>query len=73
MRISCPCGCNVFHVHTPPAKTPACLRKVYLACKKCGRLWRLQDASLPDVNEQGILKTENQVSREPPAGGDYEN
>lgn len=59
MRVKCPCGCTVFLVHTPPPKTAPGLRKVYLVCEKCQKLWKLQDAILPDVDEYGVLKSDS--------------
>lgn len=64
MRVKCPCGSSLFLVHTPPAKTESDLKKVYLVCGKCRKLWKLQDAELPDIDEAGVLKSESEVSSE---------
>jgi hypothetical protein len=61
MRVRCPCGSSLFLVHTPPPKTPPGLRKVYLICDKCRKIWKLQDASLPDTDAYGVLKSENEL------------
>lgn len=61
MRVKCSCGSDIFLVHTPPANTEPSLRKVWLICEKCRKIWKLQDASLPDVDENGVLKTKNEV------------
>jgi hypothetical protein len=61
LRVKCPCGSHLFLVHTPPPKTEPSQRKVYLICEGCRKIWRLQDGYLPDVDENGVLKTENEV------------
>ncbi len=61
MRVRCPCGSSLFLVHTPPPKTPLGLGKVYLICDKCRKIWKLQDASLPDTDAYGVLKSENEL------------
>jgi hypothetical protein len=61
MRIKCPCGSHLFLVHTPPLGTEPNLRKVYLICEQCRKIWRLQDGYCPDVDVNGILKPECEV------------
>lgn len=61
MRVKCSCGSEVFLVHTPPANTEPSVRKVWLICEKCRKIWKLQDASLPDVDSSGVLKSENEI------------
>jgi hypothetical protein len=61
LRVKCPCGSHLFLVHTPPPKTEPSQRKVYLICEGCRKIWKLQDAQLPDVDENGVLKTKNEV------------
>jgi hypothetical protein len=57
MRVECPCGSSLFQVYAPPPKTKPGQREVYLICEGCRKTWKLKSASLPEVDDQGVLKS----------------